>query len=33
MAFVVSMFFLGESFTWQKAAGISLVVGGVILLK
>lgn len=33
VAFVVSMVFLGESFTWQKAAGILLVVAGVILLK
>lgn len=33
VAFVVSMVFLGESFTWQKAIGIFLVVGGVIMLK
>ena len=33
VAFVVSMVFLGEPFTWQKAAGICLVVGGVIMLK
>lgn len=33
VAFVVSMVFLGESFTWHKAIGICLVVGGVILLK
>lgn len=33
VALVVSMVFLGESFTWQKAAGITLVVGGVALLK
>jgi len=33
VAFLVSMAFLGEPFTWQKAVGIFLVVGGVILLK
>mgnify|MGYP001566675883 CR=1 FL=1 len=33
VAFVVSMVFLGESFTWHKAIGICLVVGGVIMLR
>ncbi len=33
VAFIVSMAFLGESFTWQKAVGILLVVGGVVMLR
>ena len=33
VALVVSVLFLGESLTLQKAAGAALVVGGVILLK
>lgn len=33
VALLVSVIFLGEAFTWQKMIGISLVVGGVILLK
>lgn len=33
VAFLVSMIFLGESFTWHKAIGICLVVGGVIMLR
>ncbi|MBI5643364.1 MAG: EamA family transporter [Deltaproteobacteria bacterium] len=33
VALLVSVIFLGEAFTWQKLAGIGLVVGGVMLLK
>jgi transporter family protein len=33
VALVISVIFLGEAFTWQKLAGISLIVGGVLLLK
>jgi transporter family protein len=33
VALVISVIFLGEAFTWQKLAGISLIVGGVVLLK
>lgn len=33
VALVVSVVFLGESFTIQKLLGIGLVVGGVVLLK
>ncbi len=33
VALLVSVIFLGEAFTIQKILGISLVVGGVILLK
>jgi len=33
VALLVSVLFLGESFTMQKLAGIALVVGGVVLLK
>ena len=33
VALVISILFLGDSFTWQKLAGVLLVVGGVILLK
>ncbi|MBE9529409.1 MAG: EamA family transporter [Proteobacteria bacterium] len=33
VAMVISILFLGDSFTWQKLAGVLLVVGGVILLK
>ena len=33
VALIVSVLFLGESFTIQKLAGIALVVGGVALLK
>lgn len=33
VALLVSVVFLGEAFTFQKALGISLVVGGVMLLK
>ncbi|MBI4949626.1 MAG: EamA family transporter [Deltaproteobacteria bacterium] len=33
VALVVSVVFLGESFTVQKLVGIGLVVGGVVLLK
>ncbi len=33
VALVVSVFFLGEAFTWSKLAGIALVVGGVIMLR
>lgn len=33
VALIVSVLFLGESFTMQKLAGIALVVGGVALLK
>lgn len=33
VALIVSVFFLGEAVTWQKAGGISMVVIGVILLR
>jgi transporter family protein len=33
VALLVSITFLGEAFTLQKLAGISLIVGGVVLLK
>lgn len=33
VALFVSIIFLGEAFTLQKLVGISLVVGGVVLLK
>lgn len=33
VALVISIIFLGEPFTWQKAAGIGLVVAGVMLVK
>ncbi len=33
VALTVSVVFLGESFSWQKLAGIIMVVGGVVLLK
>lgn len=32
-ALVLSIVFLGEPLTWQKAVGACLVVGGVMLLK
>ncbi|MBI5562398.1 MAG: EamA family transporter [Deltaproteobacteria bacterium] len=32
-ALVLSIVFLGETITWQRAAGACLVVGGVMLLK
>jgi transporter family protein len=33
VALIISVIFLGEAFTLQKLAGISLIVGGVVLLK
>ena len=33
VALIVSVLFLGEAVTWQKAGGVSMVVMGVILLK
>jgi transporter family protein len=33
VALIVSIVFLGEAFTWQKAVGISLVVIGVALVR
>ena len=33
VAMLISVLFLGDTFTWQKLAGVLLVVGGVILLK
>lgn len=32
-ALIISIVFLGETITWQKAAGACLVVGGVVLLS
>ncbi len=33
VALVISVIFLGEPFSWQKATGIGLVVAGVMLVK
>ncbi|HCY19346.1 MAG TPA: hypothetical protein DHU69_06255 [Deltaproteobacteria bacterium] len=33
VALIISVLFLGEAVTWQKIAGIGMVVGGVMLLK
>lgn len=33
VAMTVAVLFLGEPITWQKAAGVVLVVSGVLLLK
>lgn len=33
VALVISILFLGEAITWQKIAGIGLVVSGVMMLK
>jgi transporter family protein len=33
IALVVSILFLGEAITWQKAVGATLVAGGVMLLR
>ncbi len=33
VALVIALVFLGEPFTWQKLAGICMIVGGVALLR
>lgn len=33
IAMIIAVLFLGEPVTWQKAAGVILVVSGVLLLK
>ena len=33
VALIISILFLGEAVTWQKVAGIGLVVSGIMMLK
>jgi len=33
VALIISILFLGEAFTWQKLAGIGMIVLGVMLLR